>query len=197
MSYLKEFKAALSRTKKLNIGDGSMSEAVLPLDQAVLNTLEETCHVPFSGRAQNPFNVNFGMFHMLAKRFRIPGVTITMGNVAVNGDMRLPVTAPMFKKMIDDQSGEDNMTIYHTWTTLPGGYVLDHVMPSILHEQGVIEVNEAVPAERFIYGLGDELPHGLTYHPMVTGLEFFVASGTIDPEAMDYLMGERFAKQYN
>lgn len=197
MSYLKEFKSALSRTKKWKIGDDALAETVCVLDQAVLNMLEESGHIPFAQRAQNPFNVNFGMFHMLAKKFRIPGATITMGNVAVNGEMRLPATIPLLKKVIENQSGEDNMSMYHVWTTLPGGYILDHVIPSALHADGILEVNEAIPAERYIYGQGDELPHGLTYHPMVTGLEFFVASGTIDPEAMNYLMGERFAKQYD
>ncbi len=197
MSYLKEFKAALSRTKKWKIGDTAMSDTVCVLDQAVLNMLEESGHIPFSQRAQNPFNVNFGMFHMLAKKFLIPGATITIGNVAVNDEPRLPITTPMLKKIIEDESGEDNMSMYHVWTTLPGGYVLDHVMPSALHADNILEVNEAIPAERFIYGQADELPHGLTYHPMLTGLEFFVASGTIDPEAMNYLMGERFAKQYD
>jgi hypothetical protein len=32
---------------------------------------------------------------------------------------------------------------------------------------------------------------------MVAGLEFLIASGTIDREAMEYLMGEKFPKQYN
>jgi hypothetical protein len=57
-------------------------------------------------------------------------------------------------------------------------------------------VNEAVPAERYLYGPADELGHGIAYHPMIVGLEFFIASETIDREAMEYLMGEKFPKQY-
>ncbi|MGL1861572.1 MAG: hypothetical protein OCC46_03510 [Pseudodesulfovibrio sp.] len=197
MSYLKEFKAALSRTKKWKIGDGTSSESVCTIDQTILNALEGTCHIPFPERAGNAMSVNFGMFHMLVKKFRLPGATITMGNVAVNGEMRMPITHPQLKTILADETGEESMGQYHLWTTLPGGMVLDHVIMSSLHRDGIVEINELIPAERYIYGQGDDLPHGLTYHPLITGLEFFVASGTIDPEAMAYLMGEDFAKQYD
>jgi len=75
--------------------------------------------------------------------------------------------------------------------------ILDHAIISGLHADGVVEVDEMIPTERYLYGQADELPHGLTYHPMIVGIEFFVASGTIDQEAMEYLMGERFPKQYS
>lgn len=197
MSYLKEFKAAASRTRKLDLGDVTLSEAAMPLDQAVLNAVEGTGHIPFLQRAENAFNVNFGMFHMLTKKFHIPGATMTLGNVAVNGEMRFPATPAHFKKMVSDQTGEENMGNYHLWTTLPGSYILDHAILSSLHLDGIVTVDDAIPAERFLYGQADELPHGLTYHPMMVGLEFFVASGTIDQEALEYLMGERFPKQYS
>ena len=196
MSYLKEFKSAASRTAKWGLGEFEVNETPFPIDQAVLNAVEETGHIPFGQRAVQTLSVNFGMFHMLTKKFHIPGGIITMGNVAVNGEMRHPATPAHFKKMIADQSGEDELSAYHLWTTLPGGVILDHVMPSALHADSVIEVDDAVPAERFLYGPADELPFGLTYHPMVVGLEFFIASGTIDREALEYLMGERFPKQY-
>ncbi len=137
------------------------------------------------------------MFHMLTKKFLIPNAIITLGNVSVDGDMLLPVTVPDFKQMLAEESGEENLGSYHIWTTLPGGVILDHVILSSLHHDGLAHINEAIPAERYLYGPGDELPHGLTYHPMVVGLEFFVASGTIDPEAMEYIMGSRFPKQYD
>jgi len=196
MSYLKEFKAAANRTRKLDIGDITLGETAMPIDQAILNAVEATGHIPFPLRAENGFNVNFGMFHMLAKKFHIPGAVMTLGNVAVNGEMRFPAEPAHFKKMVSNQTGEDNMGNYHLWTTLPGGYILDHVILSSLHKDGIVTVDEAIPAERFLYGHADELPHGLTYHPMIVGLEFFVASGTIDQEALEYLMGERFPKQY-
>lgn len=196
MSYLKEFKAAAARTQKLKLGEITVNETPFPIDQSILNAVEETGHIPFAQRAVQTLSVNFGMFHMLTKKFHIPGGIITMGNVAVKGEMRHPATPAHFKKMIDNQSGEDELGTYHLWTTLPGGVILDHVMPSALHSEGIIEVNEAVPSERFLYGQADALPHGLTYHPMVVGLEFFIASGTIDREAMEYLMGEKFPKQY-
>nr|WP_321256002.1 hypothetical protein [uncultured Pseudodesulfovibrio sp.] len=196
MSYLKEFKAAASRTKKLNLGEFAVAETPFPIDQTILNAVEETGHIPFAERAGKAMSVNFGMFHMLTKKFHIPGGVITMGNVSVNGEMRLPVTLIDFKKMIENKTGEEEMGVYHLWTTLPGGVILDHVMPSALHKDGIINVNEAIPAERFLHGQADELPHGLTYHPMILGLEFFIASETIDREAMEYLMGEKFPKQY-
>ncbi len=197
MSYHKEFTAAASRTRKLDLGDFTLGETATVLDPAVLNAVEATGHIPFSQRAANGFNVNFGMYHMLAKKFHIPGATMTLGNVAVNGAMRYPVTQNHFKKMVTEQSGEEHLGEYHLWTTLPGGYILDHVILPALHGDGIIQVDEAVPAERYLYGQADALPHGLTYHPMIVGLEFFVASGTIDQEALEYLMGERFPKQYN
>lgn len=193
---MKEFTAAANRTKKLDIGDVSLPQTAMPLDQAVLNAVEETGHIPFPQRAENAFNVNFGMFHMLAKKFHIPGATITMGNVSVNGEMRHPATVADFKAMVANQSGEEAMGSYHMWTTLPGGYIIDHAILSGLHADGVTEINEMIPAERFLYGEADTLPHGLEYHPMIVGYEFLVASGTIDQEAMEYLMGERFPKQY-
>jgi hypothetical protein len=196
MAYLKEFKAAAARTRKLNLGDVTLGETVVALDQAVLNAIEETGHIPFRQRAVQGLNVNFGMFHMLAKKFHIPGGVLTMGNVAVDGEMRFPVTPAHFRKMVENESGEDALGTYHLWTTLPGGVVLDHVLPSILAGDGIVEVDESVPAERFLYGQADTLPHGITYHPMVAGLEFLIASGTVDREAMEYLMGERFPKQY-
>lgn len=196
MSYLKNFQAALSRTKKWGLGESTLIETALVLDQAVLNALESTCHIPFPERAGKAMSVNFGMFHMLAKKFRIPGATITIGNVSVDGEPRFPVTHPMLKTIIKEQTGEENMSQYHLWTTLPGGYVLDHVILSALHADALVEVNDMIPSERFIYGQADDLPFGLTYQPLVTGLEFFAASGTIDPEALAYLMGEKFAKQY-
>jgi hypothetical protein len=196
MTYLKEFKAAASRTKKLGLGDVAVNETAMALDQAVLNAIEETGHIPFRQRAVQGLNVNFGMFHMLAKKFHIPGGVLTMGNVSVNDDMRFPVTPAHFRNMVENESGEDSLGTYHLWTTLPGGFILDHVLPSSLASDGIIEVDEAVPAERFLYGQADELPHGITYHPMVAGLEFLIASGTIDREAMEYLMGEKFPKQY-
>lgn len=196
MSYLKEFQAAANRTRKWNLGDYSMPEVADPLDQAILTELEATSHIPFAERASKGMSVNFGMFHMLCTRFNIPGGVITMGNVSVDGDLRLPVTASHFKKMIKHQSGEEDMGMYHLWTTLPGGYVMDHVILSALHTDGTLQINEMIPAERYVFGEADNLPHNLTYHPIVLGLEFFVASGTIDREAMEYLMGERFPKQY-
>lgn len=196
MSYIKEFAAAATRTRKMNLGDITLSESPVVLDQAVLNAVEETGHIPFAQRAVQTLSVNFGMFHMLTKKFHIPGAVLTMGNVAVNGEMRFPATPSHFRKMVENESGEDELGSYHIWTTLPGGYILDHVMPSALHGEGVIQVNDAVPAERFFYGQADDLPHGLTYHPMVVGLEFLIASGTVDREAMEYLMGAKFPKQY-
>jgi hypothetical protein len=197
MTYLKEFKGAASRTKKLGLGEVAVNETAVVLDQAVLNTIEETGHIPFRQRSVQGLNVSFGMYHMLAKKFHIPGGVLTMGNVAVDGEMRYPVTPAHFRKMVENESGEDALGTYHLWTTLPGGIILDHVLPSALAADGIIEVDEAVPAERFLYGQADELPHGITYHPMIAGLEFLIASGTIDREAMEYLMGEKFPKQYS
>ncbi|HKI81453.1 MAG TPA: hypothetical protein VKA04_07380 [Pseudodesulfovibrio sp.] len=197
MAYLKEFKAAVSRTQKLGLGNVAVNETAVILDQAVLNAIEETGHIPFRQRAVQALSVNFGMFHMLAKKFQIPGGVLTMGNVSVNADMRFPVTPAHFRKMVENESGEDALGTYHLWTTLPGGIVLDHVLPSVLAGDGIIGVDEAVPAERYLYGPADEMPHGIAYHPMVTGLEFLIASGTVDREAMEYLMGEKFPKQYN
>jgi len=197
MSYLKDFKAAASRTGKWNLGEITVNETPFPIDQSILNAIEETGHIPFAQRAVQTLSVNFGMFHMLTKKFHIPGGVITMGNVAVDGMMRHPVTPTDFRKMLENESGEDALGSYHLWTTLPGGMVLDHVILSALHGERIIEVNDAVPAERFLHGQADGLPHGLTYHPMVAGLEFFIASGTIDREAMEYLMGEKFPKQYS
>jgi hypothetical protein len=196
MSYLKEFKSAVSRTAKWDLGEFTVNETAMPIDQAVLNAVEETGHIPFAQRAVQTLSVNFGMFHMLTRKFHIPGAVMTLGNVAVDGEMRHPATTAHFRKMIANESGEDQLGSYHLWTTLPGGVILDHVMPSALHADGIITVNDAVPAERFLYGPADELDHGLTYHPIIVGLEFFIASGTIDREAMEYLMGERFPKQY-
>jgi hypothetical protein len=197
MSYLKEFTAAANRTRKMDLGDFSLNADGVILDQAVLNAVEATGHIPFAQRAENAFNVNFGMFHMLAKKFMIPGATMTIGNVAVNGEMRLPATVAGFKNMVADQSGEDNMGQYHIWTTLPGGFILDHAILSSLHHDNIVKVDDMIPAQRFLYGQADELPHGLTYHPMIVGYEFFVASGTLDQEALEYLMGVRFPKQYS
>lgn len=197
MSYLKEFKSAVSRTSKWNLGDFSVNEEPFPIDRSILNAVEETGHIPFAQRAVQALSVNFGMFHMLTKKFHIPGGVLTVGNVAVDGEMRHPVTPAHFRRMIADRSGEDALGSYHLWTTLPGGVVLDHVVLSSLHGDGLIEVDAGLPSERFLYGPADDLPHGLTYHPMVVGLEFFIASGTIDREAMEYLMGERFPKQYD
>ncbi|WP_207263152.1 hypothetical protein [Desulfovibrio sp. Huiquan2017] len=196
MTYLKEFKGAVSRSKKLGLGEATVVETAVALDQAVLNAVEATGHIPFRQRAVQGLNVNFGMFHVLAKKFHIPGGVLTMGNVAVNGEMRFPVTPAHFRKMVENESGEDALGTYHLWTTLPGGIILDHVLPSILAGEGVLKVDEAVPSERYLYGPADVLPHGITYHPMVTGLEFLIASGTVDREAMEYLMGEKFPKQY-
>ncbi|MGE4423470.1 MAG: hypothetical protein AB7D39_14335 [Pseudodesulfovibrio sp.] len=196
MTYLKEFKGAVSRTKKLGLGDVAVNETAVVLDRTVLNAIEETGHIPFRQRAVQALNVNFGMYHMLAKKFHIPGGVLTMGNVAVDGEMRFPVTPAHFRKMVENESGEDALGTYHLWTTLPGGVILDHVLPSFLAGEGLIEVDEAVPAERFLYGPADEMPHGITYHPMIAGLEFLIASGTVDREAMEYLMGEKFPKQY-
>lgn len=197
MSYLKEFQAAAKRTDQWKLGEHSVPEAPFAIDQTILNALEETGHIPFPQRAGQVLSVNFGMFHMLTKKFMIPNAILTMGNVSVHGAMRLPATVDHFRKVLDSQTGEENLGSYHIWTTLPGGYILDHAILSSLHADNLADVNEAIPAERFLYGPGDELPHGLVYHPMVVGLEFFVASGTIDPEAMDYLMGTRFPKQYD
>ncbi|MCJ2165817.1 MULTISPECIES: hypothetical protein [unclassified Pseudodesulfovibrio] len=196
MSYLNEFKAAAGRTKKMDLGEFSVNETPFPIDQTILNTVEEAGHIPFAERAGKALSVNFGMFHMLTRKFHIPGAILTMGNVAVNGEMRMQATPNHFKKMVQNESGEEDMGLYHLWTTLPGGVILDHVLPSALHLAGIVEVNEAVPSERYIFGQADGLPHGITYHPMVVGLEFFIASGTIDREAMEYLMGEKFPKQY-
>jgi len=197
MSYLKEFTIAANRTRKLDVGDIKLGQEAMAIDQAVLNAVEATAHIPFPLRAKNGFNVNFGMFHMLAKKFHIPGAVMTLGNVAVNGEMRFPATPAHFKNMVADQTGEENMGQYHLWTTLPGGAILDHAIMSGLHNDGIVEVDEVIPTERYLYGQADELPHGITYHPMIVGVEFFVASGTIDQEAMEYLMGERFPKQYS
>lgn len=196
MSYLNEFKAAVARTRKLNLGEFKVNETPFPIDQAVLNAVEEAGHIPFGERAGKALSVNFGMFHLLTRKFQIPGALLTMGNVAVNGEMRMQATPTLFRKMLENESGEEDMGLYHLWTTLPGGVVLDHVLPSALHLDGVIKADEAVPAERFLHGQADSLPHGITYHPMLVGLEFFIASGTIDREAMEYLMGEKFPKQY-
>ena len=196
MSYLTKFQAAAKRTGQWKLGGHALPKAPFAIDPAILNALEETGHIPFAQRAGQVLSVNFGMFHMLTKKFMIPNAVITMGNVSVDGEMRLPATVQNFRKMLDEESGEENLGSYHIWTTLPGGVILDHAILSSLAADGLADVNEAVPAERYLYAHGDELPHSLTYHPMVVGLQFFVASGTIDPEAMDYLMGERFPKQY-
>jgi len=196
MSYLKEFQAAASRTRQWNIGDVTQPDTPFPIDRAVLNALEETGHIPFPLRAAQVLSVNFGMYHVLAKKFHIPNGVITMGNVSVDGRMLLPATIDDFRHMLKHRNGEDTLGSYHIWTTLPGGVILDHAILSTLHGEGLAQIDHAIPAERYLYAPGDDLPHKLAYHPMVVGLEFFVASGTIDPEAMEYLMGARFPKQY-
>jgi len=196
MHYLKEFQAALSRTRKWDIGDLSLPETAVAIDQSILNAIEETGHIPFALRSAQILSVSFGMYHMLTKKFLIPGAVITMGNVSVDGRNLFPATIDDFKRMVDRQDGEDALGSYHIWTTLPGGVILDHAVLSILHGENIIQVDDTLPANRYLYAPGDDLPHGLTYHPMVAGLEFLVASGTIDPEAMAYLMGARFPKQY-
>ena len=197
MSYIEDFQAAASRTRKWKLGDYALTKSSTPLDQNLLNELETSSHIPFADRVGKGMSVNFGMFHMLLTKFNIPDAIITMGNVSINDEMRLPVTSSHLKKIIKHQSGEENMGQYHLWTTLPGGVILDHVILSSLHHDGVIKVDEMIPSERYISCQADDLPHGLKYHPLVMGLEFFVASGTIDKEAMNYLMGDRFPKQYS
>ncbi len=196
MSYFEEYQAACTASSQLGLGSYSPHKQGMPILAAVLDAVEATGHIPFPQRAENAFNVNFGMFHMLTKKFHIPGATITLGNVAIHGEMRFSATPDDFTKMVAEQTGEENMGRYHLWTTLPGGNVIDHAILSGLHSDGLIAVDEAVPSERYLYGPADDLPHGLSYHPMIVGLEFFVASGTIDQEALEYLMGERFPKQY-
>jgi hypothetical protein len=197
MSYIKEFQAAVSRTAKWKLGRYAPPEAVAPLDQAVLNELEASSHIPFGDRAGKGMTVNFGMFHMLVKKFGVSDCMITMGSVSLNGTPLVDADQAHFKSMIAKQNGEDQIGTYHLWTTLPGGVILDHVILSSLSHAGLVEVNDLIPSERFICARADALPHGLTYHPVVVGEEFFVASGTIDREAMNYLMGERFPKQYS
>jgi len=196
VTYIKEFKDAVIRTKNWKLGNHTVNENPFAIDQTVLNAVEETGHIPFKDRAGKAMSVNFGMYHMLTTKFPIPNAIITMGNVSVNDEMLLPVTPGHFKNMLKNESGEEDMGQYHLWTTLPGGMILDHVIMSSLSHDGIIEVDDMIPSERFLYSHGDSLPHGLQYHPMVVGLEFFVSSGTIDREAMEYLMGDKFPKQY-
>lgn len=196
MSYLKEFQAAASRTAKWKLGRYDLPEAASRMDQAILNELESSSHIPFAERADKGMAVNFGMFHMLVKRFGVTGCVITMGSVSRHGEMLVDAPPAHFKGMLADQSGEDKLSTYHLWTTLPGGVILDHVILPVLHRDGVMEVNAAIPSGRYVCAPADALPHGLAYHPAVVGEEFFVASGTIDREAMNYLMGDRFPRQY-
>jgi hypothetical protein len=197
VTYNEDLQLAMSRTKKWRLGNYALNKTASPLDQNILNELEASSPIPFAERATKGMSVNFGMFHMLLKKFNVPSALITMGNVSINGEMRLPITSSHFKKMIKHKSGEENMSQYHLWTTLPGGMILDSVILSSLSHDGLIEVDDMIPSERYIYGQADDLPHHLQYVPLVVGLEFFVASGTIDQEAMTYLMGDRFPKQYN
>ncbi|WP_239057897.1 hypothetical protein [Pseudodesulfovibrio sp. JC047] len=115
MSYLKEFKAAASRTKKLNLDEISINPTSFPIDRTVLNAVEETGHIPFAERAGKTLSVNFGMFHMLSTKFHIPGAILTMGNVARNGEPLLPVTPTHFKKMVTEKTGENALGSYHIW----------------------------------------------------------------------------------
>lgn len=197
MTYIDELQLAINRTRRWKLGDYALVENGVSIDQTILNALEESGHIPFAERAGNGLNVNFGMFHMLVKKFHIPGALMTLGNVSTGDDMRFAVTPKLFEKMIKDESGEENMGQYHLWTTLPDGSILDHVILSSLHGDNLITVNDAVPSERYLCSQAQDLPHDLQYHPLLVGLEFFVKSGTIDPEAMNYLMGEKFAKQYD
>jgi hypothetical protein len=196
MSYIKEFRSAASRTARWGLGNHDLPDTAAPLDQAILNELEASSHIPFAERAGKAMAVNFGMFHMLVKKYGVRDCVITMGSVSVDGNPLVDAPPALFKTMIDDQSGEAHLGSYHLWTTLPGGVILDHVILSSLHRQGLVDINEMIPSERSVCAQADGLPHGLRYHPAVVGEEFFVASGTIDREAMDYLMGERFPRQY-
>lgn len=196
MAYIEEFRAAASRTAKWGLGSYALPEADGPLDQAILNELEASSHIPFGERAGKAMAVNFGMFHMLVKKYGVTDCVITMGSVSVGGRMLVDAPPARFKAMLADQSGEECLGSYHLWTTLPGGVILDHVILSPLHREGLADINPMIPSERVVCAPGDGLPHGLAYHPAVVGEEFFVASGTIDREAMNYLMGGRFPKQY-
>jgi hypothetical protein len=51
MSYLKEFRAAASRSAKWKLGRHDLSETASPPDQAILNELEASSHIPFAERA--------------------------------------------------------------------------------------------------------------------------------------------------
>jgi len=196
MSYVEEFRAAVSRTARWGLGKYAQPEADGPIDLAILNELEASSHIPFGERAGKAMAVNFGMFHMLVKKYGMAGCVITLGSVSVGGRALVDAPAALFRAMVDDQSGEENLGAYHLWTTLPGGVILDHAILSTLHREGLAEINPVIPSERVVCAPGDALPHGLAYHPAVVGEEFLVASGTIDREAMDYLMGGRFPKQY-
>jgi hypothetical protein len=196
MSYLNEFNAAVRRTAKWKLGRHPLPARAEVLDQAVLNELEASSHIPFEERAGKAMTVNFGMFHMLMKRFGVDGCVITMGSVSRDGERIVDAPQASFKAMLANKSGEESIGTYHLWTTLPGGVILDHAILSFLHRDNAVTVNPMIPSERFICAPADALPHGLTYHPVVVGHQFFVASGTIDREAMDYLMGDRFPKQY-
>ena len=197
MPYLDEFQLAVARTAQLGLGEVALPETTCAIDQSILNLLEESCPTPFAARAGNALNVNFGMFHMLSKKFHIPGAVLTFGALAVDGERRHAADAALVRRMVEKETGEDDMPGCHVWTTLPGGVIIDHAALSSLANDGLAQIDDAVPAERFVYGPADELPFGLSCHPLVLGPQFLVASGTIDPEAMDYLMGTRFPKQYD
>ncbi|MUM76103.1 hypothetical protein GKC30_00470 [Pseudodesulfovibrio sp. F-1] len=196
MSYVEEFRAAASRTARWGLGEFALGDADSPLDRAILNELEASSHIPFGERAGKAMTVNFGMFHMLVKKYNMTGCVITMGSVSVEGRALMDAPPARFKSMLAEQSGEENLGSYHLWTTLPGGVILDHAILSSLHREGLAEINPVIPSERVVCAPADALPHGLAYHPAVVGEEFLVASGTIDREAMDYLMGGSFPKQY-
>lgn len=190
MSYEKEFKAAMSRTSQWKLGSFSPAESGTGLSVEQRNELEAANHIPFEERVGKVMSVNFGDFHYILKSFGITDAVLTIGNVSRYGEMRYPVTAGHLKKILKHKSGEENSDRYHLWTTLPDGTIIDSVMLAALYLEGEADINPAIPSERALYGHPDKLPFGLKYHPLVVGVEFFVASDTIDREAMEYIMSE-------
>lgn len=190
MSYEKEFKAAVSRTAQWKLENVRMAESGTGLTVEQRNELEAANHIPFEERVGKCMSVNFGDFHYILKSFGIKDAILTIGNVSQYGEMRYPITAGHLKKVLKHKSGEENSDRYHIWTTLPDGSIIDSVMLAALYLEANADINPAIPAERALYGSPENLPFGLKYHPLVVGVEFFVASDTIDREAMDYIMSE-------
>ncbi|SCA58119.1 putative TmRNA [Candidatus Terasakiella magnetica] len=179
MSYVEEFKSAVSRSNENGI------DVTFPLikrkpylDKKTLNKYSRFFSQKFTDIGYEAFKgqclaISQATHEYLEEKVKIPSI-LTFGYVVLDDDDYFKQDENFYSALVRNPSRKQSENI-HAWVTLTSGEIIDPTFAtSYAYAHGIEEMKGSV-----VSGYADKLNKGMSYHPMIVGSDFLIKAGFI------------------